>query len=108
LQEQEQIVALTTELGKIKDTSLQLACSLSKKQAKSSNKPKSDKKKNNKGKSKSKKRSKHVHTGKWSWKNNAPAQGDPQMKEFRGNAYIWCPTHKEWGTHSHQECREHI
>jgi hypothetical protein len=48
LQEQEQIVALTTELGKIKDTSLQLTCSLSKKQAKSSNKPKSDKKKKTK------------------------------------------------------------
>jgi hypothetical protein len=109
LQEQEQIVALTAELGKIKDTNLQLARSLSKKQSKLSNKSKPDKKKDGKGKGKSNKnKSKHVHTGKWSWKNNVPAQGDPQIKEFEGTTYIWCPTHKEWGTHTHQQCRERI
>jgi len=108
-QEQEQIVALTAELGKIKDANLQLARSLSKKQSKPSDKSKPDKKKDGKGKDKSnKKKSKRTHTGKWSWKNNAPAQGDPQTKEFEGTTYIWCPTHKEWGTHTHQQCRERI
>jgi hypothetical protein len=64
-QEQEQIVALTAELGKIKDVNLQLAQSLSKKQSKSSDKSKPDKKKDSKGKDKSnKKKSKHTHTGK--------------------------------------------
>jgi hypothetical protein len=61
-QEQEQIVALTTELGKIKDANLQLTRSLSKKQSKSSDKLKPDKKKDGKGKGKSNKsKSKHVH-----------------------------------------------
>jgi hypothetical protein len=109
LQEQEQIMALTTKLGMIKDANLQLAQSLSKKQSKSSDKSKPDKKKGSKGKGKSNKdKSKHVHTGKWSWKNNSPVQGDPQMKEFKGTTYIWCPAHKEWGTHTHQECHECI
>jgi hypothetical protein len=30
------------------------------------------------------------------------------MKEFEGTTYIWCLTHKEWGTHTHQQCRERI
>ncbi len=65
LEEQEQIMALTTELDKIKDANLQLAWSLSKKQSKSSDKSKLNKKKGSKGKGKSNKdKSKHVHTGK--------------------------------------------
>jgi hypothetical protein len=108
-QEKEQIMAFTTELSKITDANLQLTRSLSKKQSKSSNKSKPDKKKDGKGKGKSNKnKSKHVYTGKWSLKNNVPAQGDPQTKEFKGTTYIWCPAHKEWGTHTHQQCCKHI
>jgi hypothetical protein len=49
-QEQEQIMALTTELSKIKDANLQLARSLSKKQSKSSDKLKPKKEERQQGK----------------------------------------------------------
>ena len=43
-------------------------------------------------------------SGKWKWKNNPPAEGDPSKKEVEGKTYHWCPGHKFWTMHSPAEC----
>ena len=105
-QEQEQIVALTAELGKIKDDNLRLARSI---KSKTTGKSKQDKKGgrgkgSNKGKSKNNR--KRTHSGKWEWKNHVPSGNDPKHKKFEGKDYYWCPTHKAWMNHHPDECRE--
>jgi hypothetical protein len=105
-QEQEQIVALTTELGKIKDDNLGLACSI---KSKATRKSKQDNKKgagkgSNKGKSKD--NSKRTHSGKWEWKNHVPSGNDPKHKKFKGKDYYWCLMHKAWMNHHPNKCRE--
>jgi hypothetical protein len=82
-QEQEQIVALTAELGKIKDDNLRLARSI---KSKATRKSKQDKtggtgKGSNKGKSKN--NSKRTNSGKWEWKNHVPSGNDPKHKKFK-------------------------
>jgi hypothetical protein len=90
-QKQEQIIALTTELGKIKDDNLHLACSI---KLKATRKSKQDKKKgtgkgSNKGKSKN--NSKRTHSGEWEWKkNHEPSGNDRKHKKFKGKDYFWC------------------
>jgi hypothetical protein len=87
-QEQEQIVALTTELGKIKDDNLGLACSI---KSKATRKSKQDNKKgagkgSNKGKSKN--NSKRTHSGKWEWKNHVPSGNDPSTSSSKARITI--------------------
>jgi hypothetical protein len=105
-QEQEQIIALTAKLGKIKDDNLHLARSIKSKANRTS---KQDKKKgagkgSNKGKSKN--NSKKTCSGEWEWKNHVPSGNDPKHKKFKGKDYYWCPTHKAWMSHHPNECRK--
>jgi hypothetical protein len=105
-QEQEQIIALTAELGKIKDDNLRLARSI---KSKANGTSKQDKKKgagkgSNKGKSKN--NSKKTCSGEWEWKNHVPSGNDPKHKKFKGKDYYWCLMHKAWMSHHPDECCE--
>jgi hypothetical protein len=102
-QEQEQSVALTAKLGKIKDDNLRLARSI---KSKSTGKSEQDKKGgtgkgSNKGKSKN--NIKRTHSGKWEWKNHIPSRNDPKHRKFEGKDYYWCPTHRAWMNHHPNE-----
>jgi hypothetical protein len=110
MQEQEQIIALTAELGKIKDKNLCLACLI---KSKATGTSKQDKKKgagkgSNKGKSKN--NSKKTHSGEWEWKNHVPSGNDTKHKKFKGKDYYCCPMHKAWMHHHPDEChkKEHL
>jgi hypothetical protein len=106
MQEQEQIIALTAELGKIKDKNLCLACLI---KSKATGTSKQDKKKgagkgSNKGKSEN--NSKKTHSGEWEWKNHVPSGNDTKHKKFKGKDYYCCPMHKAWMNHHPNECHE--
>ena len=97
--EQEQIVALTAELGKIKDVNLKLARAFSKNDK--SDKGSNDKKKKGKGKGKGKGKSKE---NKWAWKKVAPKDNESKTKQFNDKSYHWCDTHLLWTEHHPNDC----
>jgi prefoldin subunit 5 len=97
---QEQIMALSAELGKIKDINLKLARTLQS-NSKGPNKcPNNQKGKGTdkcKGKGKGKER-------KWAWKKVAPKENESKTKKFNDNMYYWCETHKAWDMHLPKAC----
>ena len=45
------------------------------------------------------------NTGKFSWKDVAPKQGDPKTKSNNGKKYYWCWKHKQWTVNKPDNCR---
>jgi hypothetical protein len=100
--EQEQIVALSAKLGKIKDVNLKLARTLQS-NGKGTNKSPSEQKGKgkNKGKGKGKGKGKEC---KWAWKKVAPKENESKTKKLNDYMYHWCETHKAWGMHLPEAC----
>jgi hypothetical protein len=97
--EQEQIVALSAELQKIKDANLKLAKSI--KDKKSSKGKKDDK--GGSGKSGGFKKGKRA-IDKYAWKKEPPKEGQPKTKEVKGRTYHWCEEHMAWVAHLPEKC----
>ena len=100
--EQEQIVALSAELGKIKDVNLKLARTLQS-NGKGTNKCPNDQKGKGKNKGKGKGKGKGKES-KWAWKKVAPKENESKTKKFNDYTYHWCETHKAWGMHLPEAC----
>lgn len=101
--EQEQIVALTAELGKIKDVNLKLAQSLKSGSGKSN---KSNSNTTGKGKSRnSQGKGKGKQNDKWAWKKVAPKSNESKTKRFNDRTYHWCGAHQAWTEHPENECK---
>jgi len=98
--EQEQIVALTAELGKIKDANLKFAKTL-----KSGKPGKRDGSKKDNPKGKTKPKGKKSQKDKYAWKRIPPKDGDSKTKTVDGVTYRWCEEHPCWVTHSLDDCK---
>jgi hypothetical protein len=92
---QEQILALSAKLGKIKEVNLKLARTLQS-NGKGTNKPPNNQKGKGKNKGKGKGKGKE---SKWAWKKVAPKENESKTKKFNDYMYHWCETHKAWGMH---------
>jgi hypothetical protein len=97
-------MALSAELGKIKDVNLKLARTLQS-NGKGTNKCPNDQKGKGKGKDKGKGKGKDKgKESKWAWKKVAPKENESKMKKFNDYTYHWCETHKAWGMHLPEAC----
>jgi hypothetical protein len=102
--EQEQIVALTSEVIHLKDHNLKLASNAKPfKSRNSGNKPKQS----GKGKKPSKK---DADEEKWAWKKVPPKEGEPQSKQVPDfdKIHHWCEDHKAWVFHTPVSCTVRI
>ena len=59
---------------------------------------------NNGGKKKGETKGDGTQEKKVSWKKVAPKPVKPQIREFKGKTYHWCPHHKMWMLHHPTEC----
>jgi hypothetical protein len=94
--EQEQIVALTSEVTHLKDHNLKLANNAKPTKIKNyGDKPK----KSGKGKKPSKKA---AGEEKWDWKKVPPKEGEPQSKQMPDfdKIHHWCEDHQAWAVHA--------
>ena len=98
--EQEQIVALTTELGKIKDANLKFAKTL-----KSGKPGKRDGSKKDNPKGKGKAKGKKSQKDKFAWKRIPPKDSESKTKTVDGVTYRWCEEHPCWVTHTLDDCK---
>lgn len=86
--DQEQIVALTAEVTKLKDNKLKVTAG------------------NKKGPKKNKKKCyKDKKSGKVHWKKVPPKEGESHTKVVKGKTYHWCPKHEAWTRHTPEECK---
>jgi hypothetical protein len=46
-----------------------------------------------------------ANTGVWAWKDVAPADGAPKTKVVENKTYHWCPKHVAWCIHTPADCR---
>jgi hypothetical protein len=94
--EQEQIVALTSEVTHLKDHNLKLANNAKPSKTKSSG----DKRKQT-GKGK-KPRKKSTDEENWAWKKIPPKEGGPQSKQMPDfdKIHHWCEDHQAWVVHT--------
>jgi uncharacterized membrane protein YgcG len=46
-----------------------------------------------------------ANTGRYAWKDVAPAAGTAHNKVVEGKTYHWCPNHNAWTLHKPEECR---
>jgi hypothetical protein len=102
--EQEQIVALTSEVTHLKDHNLKLANNAKPNKTKSSGgKPKQT----GKGKKPSKK---STDEEKWAWKKIPPKEGGPQSKQMPDfdKIHHWCEDHQAWVVHTPASCTVRI
>jgi hypothetical protein len=106
-QEQEQIVALTAELNKIKDANLKLAKSISSGTSNSSGRNSNRRGANNAKKSSNKKGNGNNRRSndKWAWKKIPPKDDEPQTKTINGQTYHWCDEHPAWVVHPPEKCK---
>ena len=92
--EEEQIVALTSEVQSLKDNNLKLSKAV--KKAGKKNKSKSTDDKDDKTKSKKKGKKKK---GDDAWKAVAPKPGEPETKIVNDKEFKWCKYHSAWVMH---------
>jgi hypothetical protein len=102
--EQEQIVALASEVTHLKDHNLKLANNAKPSKTKSSGKKP---KQNGKGKKPSKK---STDEEKWAWNKILPKEGEPRSKQMPdfGNIHHWCEDHQAWVVHTPASCTVRI
>jgi hypothetical protein len=93
--EQQQLIAMQSEIKQLKDSKLKLQ----KKGNKNSNKNSNKNKKKNEPKTES---------SKYAWKDKAPKSGGPKTKQWSGKTYHWCTNHNDgkgkWVLHKPSEC----
>ena len=46
-------------------------------------------------------------TGKMAFRNSAPKNGEPHVKDIDGDEWKYCTHHKKWGRHTVDECHAH-
>jgi hypothetical protein len=98
--EQEQIVALTSEVTNLKDHNLKFSNNAKPSKTKSS---REKLKPNVKGKKPSKK---FADEEKWAWKKIPPKEGEPQSKQMPDfdKVHHWCEDHQAWVVHTPACC----
>ena len=96
--EQQQLIAMQSEIKQLKDSKLKLQKKGSKKEStKSSNKNKQSKKKESKS-----------EDSKYAWKDKGPKAGAPTTRQWNNKTYHWCLNHNggkgKWVLHKPSEC----
>lgn len=100
--EQEEIIALKAQLSSFKKTTTNQKKKTKKDDGEKEEKEE-EKSQEERGSKKKKKKKKKPYTGKWSWKNDPPPDGN-ETKEFEGKTHRYCKLHK-WAGHTSDECR---
>ena len=95
-EEQNQILSLTAEVKKLKETRLQLGNKGKKSDKKKENKSDTTNENQDSKHNKKKKNSNERFKEKWAWKKVAPKPGGSDMKTFNETKYYWCKGHKLW------------
>ena len=105
--EEEQIVALSAELQKIKDANLKLIRVIkgrtSKNNGNSRNKQQCNWKQGKGGHQN--KSSNKQNDNKWAWKKVPPKDNEAKTKTVNGSEYHWCDEHMAWVWHKASECQ---
>jgi hypothetical protein len=102
--EQEQIVALASEVTHLKDHNLKLASNAKPVKSKNSGEKPKQYGKGNKPKKKS------TDEEKWAWKKVPPNEGEPQSKQMPDfdKIHHWCEDHQAWVVHTSASCTVRI